>query len=287
MTEPADGDRSVADVTIPARDQSPLAGTLFRPRNGGERGVIIGSAMGVRRGFYARYAMFLRQQGFTVLTFDYRGFGASADLDLCRPALHEWGELDLPAAIDWLEERCAAGVAVVAHSVSSQLLALADNNQRLKGIVLVAPQSGYWQLWDGFYRKILVAGAWYVGIPVLTRLFGKLPGWTFGGADLPAEVAREWAAWGRRRDYILSYRRDTRQGFARMTAPLMVYGIADDAFAPRRAVDAIAGWYGSTSRERRTLIPEASAPIGHFGFFSRRLAAKAWQESAGWLKNAT
>lgn len=282
----ADSGPSV-EVSFPARDGHLLQGTLFNPKPGPPApAVLIGPAMGVRRGFYARFALFLRQQGFLVLTFDYRGIGGSA-AGPSSPALHQWGEDDLHGAIAWLEARAGRPVVTVAHSVAAQLLGLCGNADRLAGIVLVTPQSGQWRLWDGWGR-LRVASFWFVGIPVVTRLFGRLPGWTYGGADLPAGVALEWARWGRHRDYILSHRPDTRAGFQRLAAPLLVYGAADDGFAPPRAVARIASWYGSARRTERMLAPTAADPaaIGHFGFFDRRFAPTLWREAAGWLRAA-
>jgi len=277
-----------SDIAVPARDGHPLPATFYRPAAGEpDRVVLIGSAMGVPRRFYARFARHLCGQGFGVLTFDYRGSGRSARIEPRRnPALHEWGELDLTGAIDWLEQSGGARrIALVAHSVSAQLLGLADNNRRLDAVVLVAPQSGYWRLFDGT-MKLGLAFGWFVAIPLFAALTGRVPGWVLGGTDLPGNVAREWARWGRHPDYILSHRPDTRAGFARIAAPLLVYSFSDDRFAPPRAVAAILGWYGSARRELKVLSPDRQGPIGHFGFFTERFADTAWRQTADWL-NAT
>ncbi|MCT7348680.1 alpha/beta hydrolase, partial [Burkholderia pseudomallei] len=61
-----------------ARDGRLLTGTFYAPgapsaSNG--RSVLVSGALGVPRGFYERYARFLASDGFTVLTYDYRGIG--------------------------------------------------------------------------------------------------------------------------------------------------------------------------------------------------------------------
>jgi predicted alpha/beta hydrolase len=280
--------RPAYDLLVPARDGRELGATLYVPtRPDPARVVLVGPAMGVRRRFYARFAVFLRQHGLTVLTFDYRGTGGSVHQDSPDAALHDWGEQDLPGAIDWLERsHGATRVSVVAHSVSAQLLGLADNNDRLGPLVLVAPQSGYWRLF-GPYAKYLLAAGWTVGIPLLTTLFGRLPGWALGGMDVPAGVAREWARWGRHPDYILSHRPDTRAGFARITSPLLVFGMAGDVFAPPAAVKEIVSWYGSPRREQRHLTASGGGPIGHFNFFKDGVVRPAWSETAAWLAGET
>jgi predicted alpha/beta hydrolase len=275
------------DVAVPARDGHPLAATFYQPDAGpSDRLVLIGSAMGVPRRFYARFARYLCGQGFGVLTFDYRGSGRSArSKPREESALHDWGELDLAGAIDWGAKTGARGIALIAHSASAGLIGLADNNRRLDAIVLVAPQSGYWRLFDGT-MKLAVAFAWFVAIPISAALLGRLPGWFLGGTDLPRNVAREWARWGRHPDHILSYRPEVGAGFARIDAPLLVYSFADDRFAPPPAVAAILGWYGSAQQERRVLSPDDGGPIGHFRFFTERFGDTAWRETAQWLTAA-
>jgi predicted alpha/beta hydrolase len=279
-------ERASSDIVVPARDGVGLAATLFMPaQTEGGRAVVIGPAMGVRRRFYGRFAEFLRQRGFIVLTFDYRGTGGSAGPEKSGTQLHAWGEQDLAGAIDWLRNmQGATQVSVVAHSVSAQLLGLAANNDQLSAVILVAPQSGYWRLFGPYFKYLLAAG-WTVGIPVLTTVLGRLPGWVLGGMDVPAGVAREWARWGRHPEYILSHRADTRAGFARIVAPLLVFAMPDDPFAPPAAVKEIVGWYGSPRRAQREL--RAAHGIGHFNFFKEGVVRPAWDETAAWLSGET
>jgi predicted alpha/beta hydrolase len=283
MTSPSTQGSS-AEVVVPARDGYQLSGTVFLPeRHDPARVALVGSAMAVRQRFYAPFARFLARQGFTVLTFDYRGSEGGGREKSSGAELHDWGELDLSGAIDWLEKTYnATGVRVVAHSVSAQLLGLAANNDRLGPVVLVAPQSGYWRLF-GWPFKIVVAAAWYAAFPVLAAAFGRLPAFVLGGIELPAGVAKEWARWGRHPDYILSHSPDTRAGFGRIVSPLLVFSMADDRFAPPAAVAEIVSWYGSRQVERRVLTPPPRGFIGHFGFFREGAARDAWEQTASFL----
>src|SRR2546428_14073244 len=72
------------DVIFPALDHLPLAGTLSDPEGPLRGAVLIGSAMGVPRGFYGAFADYLADSGLAVLRFDYRGIGGAV-----RPA--PWG----------------------------------------------------------------------------------------------------------------------------------------------------------------------------------------------------
>ncbi|MDA2928912.1 hypothetical protein MYX84_03015 [Acidobacteria bacterium AH-259-O06] len=70
---------NVEKLKVPATDGYLLAATLYRSGQEEKIGrfVLINSAMGVKRRYYNSYARFLSENGFTVLTFDYRGIGDS------------------------------------------------------------------------------------------------------------------------------------------------------------------------------------------------------------------
>jgi predicted alpha/beta hydrolase len=244
--------------------------------------------MGVPRRYYAAFAEFLARDGMAVLTLDYRGIGGSRDA-APRPALRDWGEQDLPGAIDLLERRFPrAPLLWVGHSVGGQLLGVADEG-RVAAAIFVAAQSGHWRLWPGFGRWKVFA-LWYLVIPVVVPLLGRLPAAVLGGGDdVPGGVAREWAEWGRARDYVLSHARPRGGlGFTRLRAPILSYAFDDDDLAPLPTVEALLRYYTAARGEVR-LVRAADAgarSIGHFGFFRERFERTLWREAADWLARA-
>jgi predicted alpha/beta hydrolase len=159
----------VEDLSLRARDGMPLAATIFRPDNTTRRNsfVLITSAVGVKRTFYKKFATYLCDQGFGVLSFDYRGIGDSRPKSLFRfkATMSEWGEKDVAGMIDWIAaEHAHEELMVVGHSVGAQLVGLAPNNERIAAMISVAGQSGYWGLWS-FPRKYLMAALWYLIVP--------------------------------------------------------------------------------------------------------------------------
>ncbi len=62
------------EVTLTAADGYALGATLY---GSGSRAVLVMSATGVPQSYYAKFAGYLAERGFTVLTFDYRGIGRS------------------------------------------------------------------------------------------------------------------------------------------------------------------------------------------------------------------
>ena len=252
--------------------------------------VIIAAATAVRRAYYEKFAQFLARHGLHAVTFDYRGIGGSrpAKLKGFRAAMHQWGELDLAGVIQWASEVLPSRrLLLVGHSVAGQMLPLADNNPRVSAAYFVASQSAYWRLWRG-KERFTVFVLWHLVIPLLTKLLGYLPGWALGHAeDLPVGIAREWARWARRPDYILSHDSSVREKFQGVNIPLRFVSFNDDALiAPRPAVEALAGWYGSAHKEHVHVYPEELGvkAIGHFGFFREAMRDTLWREAVAWLK---
>ncbi|HEV2861421.1 MAG TPA: alpha/beta fold hydrolase [Pyrinomonadaceae bacterium] len=278
------------DIRIPATDGFELAASLYEPPDATASAplVIVNSGTGIKRGYYGSFAAFLAEQGCPVVTYDYRGIGDSGPVKLSgfRAHMREWGEKDLAGVIEWASGRFPGrALAAVGHSAGGQIVGLADNNSKLGALLFVAAQSGYWRLWPSpsRYRLSLI---WFVAVPVLTGVFGYLPGWAGTGASLPAGVAREWAEWCRREGYLVGGANSARRaGFSRLRVPILSYSLADDTYAPRVAVESLLELYTGGAKTLRHVEPaEVSAKtIGHFGFFKSRFRNTLWREAAEWL----
>ena len=279
------------DVVFPALDHVPLAGTLSDPQGPLRGAVVIGSAMGVPRGFYGAFADYLAEGGLAALRFDYRGIGGSlrGPLRESDATMHAWGEQDLAGALRFLRERHPAiPILLVGHSAGGQLFGLVPEPNQVRAMLCVGAQSGYWGSWSGAGRLRMLL-YWTVLFPALTRALGYLPlsALTGGGEDVPPGVALEWASWGRDPGYVLSYarRKDGARGYAAFTGRLRAYSLSDDSYAPRRAVQALLDFYPAASRELLYVEPSSvgARSIGHFGFFQRRFRDTLWSDCRSWL----
>lgn len=98
---------TVETLQFAARDGRPLTGSLHIPPVSNRRAVLINSALGTPRARYDAFARFLAEAGFSVLSYDNRGIGGSRTAvgDADRVRLRQWGETDLPAALDCLAAR--------------------------------------------------------------------------------------------------------------------------------------------------------------------------------------
>ena len=271
------------DVIIPATDGFPLGGSEFGDAEKAERVVLVAPATGVRRRLYRPFAEFLAIQGLGAVTWDWRGTGDSRPRSLrgFRTRMRDWGARDLAGVIDWASERYPrARVFVVGHSFGGQSVGLAANRHRVKGLVAIAAQSGYWGHWPR-PQRYRVALLWYLVLPLAARVAGYFPARLLRlGEDLPRGVALEWARWGRRRSYLGDW-----SGHRAFTAPILALSFADDPFAPRRAAEALLAEYGSPVQTHRHLAPkDLGVPqIGHFGFFRPNVTPALWRDVARWV----
>lgn len=276
--------RETAEVRITAEDGFELAASAYAAAEPAAA-VVVAPATGVRRRLYEPMARFLAERGLAVVVPDWRGTGGSRPRTLrgFRATMREWAELDLTAAIEWAErEWPGKPLVVLGHSFGGQGIGLSPAAPRLRAIVTVAAQNGWFGHW-GRGRRARYAALWHVAMPALTHAFGYFPARRLGaGEDLPRGVALEWASWCRRPEYIGDW-----AGHEGLRVPMLAWSFEDDDYAPRAAVDALHTRYSGAAVERRHMsLREAGVErIGHFGFFRPGLPT-LWAETAEWIKGA-
>jgi predicted alpha/beta hydrolase len=83
-------------IKISAADGFPISVTCFKPKRFNGRVVLINSATGVKKDYYAVFATWLSELGFSVYTYDYRGIGESMQGSLkgFKATMEDWGTKD-------------------------------------------------------------------------------------------------------------------------------------------------------------------------------------------------
>src|SRR6266550_1590171 len=119
-----------------ARDGHRLGATLFRPASSNGRALQINAAAGVKQEYYAKFAGYLAERGFTVLTFDYRGIGRSlaGKVSQVVARMRDWALLDAAAAFRFLPQ---SPVLIVGHSFGGQALGLLPEPERIAAALVV------------------------------------------------------------------------------------------------------------------------------------------------------
>ena len=300
-------------------DQYKLVGTFYKgtttssksTRTKSAASILISSATAVKQTFYRHLATHLANEGYNVLTYDYRGIG-----DSCQSlksslrgfddmTMSDWALKDMPGALDYLllqqsKTQTTAGtderhrLYMFGHSIGGQIAGLLpeDLSNKVNGMITVSSQSGYWKL-QGDEQKYVVCFHVHVTLPLLANVVGYMPwSWfTNGAQDLPKNAAIQWSKWCRQPNYILDDTSLPLHRYKSFNCPILAYSIEDDKWGTSNSVDKMM-LSAYPNVERRHLHPkenpasegDAIQSIGHFGYF-REESYPLWTDAVEWLND--
>ncbi|TAF67864.1 MAG: alpha/beta fold hydrolase [Cytophagales bacterium] len=252
--------------------------------------VVINNAMGVKQRYYQAFASFLASQGHEVYTYDFRGLGASKvpKITQLKSNASTWAGEDFRAMLLYVKQmHPQKNIAVVGHSFGGQIVGFNASSDMIKKALLVASQSGYWQHWTGKGRWGMYAMS-HLLLPMVCRLMGYLPAQMGMGADLPKNVAMEWAKWCRSKQYLFDHLSEEQLSrYKNFEGSILSLNFTDDGYAPRKSVEAFLDFFPKTNVETHFISPEeiGVSSIGHFGFFRSQYESTLWQRAKQWLEN--
>lgn len=280
-------------VEIDCQDGVALRGHIWPHARSEKRAtVIVNPATGVLARYYHRYAAFLASHGFDVITYDYRGIGASrpASLRSCGYRWRDWGERDFEAVLG-LARRFdpAAPLMVVGHSIGGFLLGLAPSAPAISRVLTIGAQYAFWRDYAAD-RRLRLFLKWHVAMPALTALCGYFPGRRLGWLeDLPAGVANDWSFRCARMElsHPEAEREDVLRRFAAVSAPILAVGVSDDDLGTPKAIARALAYYTGASTTQVQVSPGDFdlREIGHFGLLHSRHRTDFWLDSLIWLRD--
>lgn len=281
-----------AATTIIAADGYRLAARLY-PAGAAVRGVaLIVAAMAVKQEFYASLAAWLAAHGWDVVTFDYRGMGASAPPTLrgFEADILTWARQDCAAALVFARERAAGRPLVwIGHSLGGQILAMTPGNESLAAAVTVASGVGYWRE-NAYPLRRYSWWLWHLVVPVATVFCGYFPGRRLGiVGDLPKGVILQWSRWCRHPEYAVGVEgAPMRELYRSIRLPLLSVSLTDDEYMSESNVAVLHGFYVNARRDMRRVAPAGLGVtrIGHFGFFREDLGVRLWPSMLEWVDAA-
>ncbi len=189
---------------IQCHDGQKLIAHLFEPAMEPTAAVLIVPAMGAVQSYYFALATWLAEQGFIVLTFDYRGIGFSRQGSLRSFDVNiiDWAEKDCATMIDTLEGLAkSCPLFWIGHSLAGQILAFVPNLFKIKQVISITSGSGYWRD-NAWNLKWKVLWLWYVVAPLAIGVYGYFPGKSLRKVgDLPRDVMLQWRRWCLNPDY--------------------------------------------------------------------------------------
>jgi predicted alpha/beta hydrolase len=277
-----------------AADSFVLGGFTWRhpSRDTARPVVIINAATSVRCRHYSRFADYLFDHGFDVITFDYRGIGESrpASLKGLQASWTDWGALDFEAMLKRAQrEFPGQPIDVIGHSFGGCVAGLGASGHLIRRLLTVGAQFAYWRDYAPAHRWRMF-GKWHVLMPLITMICGYFPGKRLGWLeDTPAGVVRDWSLSTARYEKRSSARAipSGQLPFAGVTAQTLAISISDDPYGTVPAIERLLGYFTGSHRTHLRIHPEdiGEEEVGHFAFFRSPYQATLWPIALAWLQN--
>ncbi|NYT70564.1 alpha/beta fold hydrolase [Pusillimonas noertemannii] len=291
-------------MQILAADGYPLGGFEWRHavQHAGSRPLaIINPATSVRCRYYSRFAEYLHQHGWDVITYDYRGIGESrhSSLRRFRADWVDWGQHDFEGVLQYVHRNFPEQpIDVAGHSAGGFIIGLAPSAYRIHRIFTMGAQYAYWQDYLPAQRRSMFL-KWHVVMPVVAMALGYFPAKRLGWMeDTPKGVALDWARMGARFEDSVRRGVETEAGlpeavalarnFRNVSAPILALGTDDDPYGTEAALDRLLRYYSASERRHLRLSPRdvGQEEIGHFAFFHERFRDVLWPYALEWLRDA-
>ena len=238
--------------------------------------VLICPATGITKVFYHAFAEWLNQQGYAVLSFDFRGIGESLHgaIKDSTASIADWGMLDIPAAIDTLLARTQAEkVIIIGHSAGGQLLGITPNYQKVAKVLAIAGSTGHVKDLKG-KTKLLAPVMFNVVFPLSSLVKGYGATQFIGmGENLPKQVAKQWAEFCSKPGYVTNTIGKTifEDYHANIQCPITAFAATDDEIATRANVKDLLRLYPNAPTKFIELNPQQLGykQIGHMLMFKK------------------
>jgi len=272
-------------ITISANDGYQLSAILREPKNDRKAIVQIHSGTGILQELYSNLAIYLTKNGYTTLTFDYRGIGRSKPKTLRRfdATMRDLGQKDMTGVFDWVIENYPEyKKIIIGHSIGGQMIGLMENYHKIDQLFLIASSTGYWKDMTKPYNW-QVLPIWFLFIPLSTYFFGYATAKRIKqGEDLPKGVALEWRKWCINPNYFEDEFNKTLNPlfFDKINIPLKSIQISDDPIANEITSNKLLKYYKNAkiSIDKVSVEELGVKKIGHFGYFSRKLKQTLWNK---------
>ena len=280
----------VKESKIICADQVVIKATIYTPINGIKGAILIGPATGIKKQFYASFAVFLAENGYGVITFDNRGIGESliGNINECDASLQCWGEKDMPAVFEQLKKTFPkTKYHLIGHSAGGQLVGLMHNAMEFTTIFNFACSSG--QLKN--MRKLsLIKANFFMNffIPLSNFFFGHTKSQWFGmGEQLPKAAAEQWRSWCNGEGYVkVAFGKTVHTHlYNELSIPSLWINAVDDEIAIDENVMDMISVFPKLETETLTLSAKdySLKEIGHMKFFSRK-SQVLWGHALNWLE---
>lgn len=182
-------------ILLTTDDGIEIAAHIFKPETISHRLLLINSATGVKQQVYFSFAQFFASEGFTVITYDYRGVGLSKPRKLrnFKASMRTWGKEDYKSVTQFITKNFAEYQKFcLGHSVGALILGMNKDSKIFDEFLFVGAQNAFIGnlKWKTKMEALIGFGCIQ---PLFTELFGYFPAhWLRLGESLPKNCAYDW-----------------------------------------------------------------------------------------------
>ena len=254
--------------------QQKIIAHLFSPEISKQKLVLINSATGVKQQIYFKIASYLAENGFTVITYDYRGIGLSKPKDLRNDkiSMRTWGTEDYKTITDFIKLNYENYEKhLIGHSVGALILGMNKDSEIFKSFVFFGTQKAYVG-----HLNLKTKLTSYVGFgiiqPITTKIFGYFPAHRFGlGESLPKYAAKDWKTLVFNKKSTNALLEKIEENFSKnLTQNVLVLRAEDDNWLTETGVKNLLTETYPNLKPIYSLIKTEESPkneIGHVNFF--------------------
>lgn len=254
--------------------------------------LVLHPAMGILQPYYRPFAGFMARQGFNVVTYDYRGVGASAPTRLTSDFKAGFCQLasDSGQVMAAVRERFPdLRLGAIGHSIGGLFPLMTPQNHLIDAYLTVGTQlADPADFGPGRWSRLKTSALWFGLLPLLTRCYGYFPGQRFrtGLADMPAHFVYELNL--RKRHAPISdflARVNAEDHHRSLRCHMLALAATDDPICTERAMNRLRSQMPGTQLEQRRIRPDevGAKAIGHIRFFSPAFTQTLWPIAADWF----
>jgi predicted alpha/beta hydrolase len=266
-----------------------LSANLFLPESP-KAVILVGSALGIGQYFYFGIANYLSEQGFAVITHDYRGIGESAPAKLFRK--FDAGFVQLGKDFDQVFEFANTRFPflpkqLLGHSLGGIIPMFAKNIKKCSAAFLVGSQTAYYKDFGNSKSQFIKTTlAWHIVIPFLTQLFGYFPAKNLNlkSENIPFKLIFDIQ---KRRNSIEATDFLTKIGVdsqhLKLKCPVFAVTMSDDAICTPSAMKRLLTDFKNADINYAVIDNNPIGKVGHAGFFKRKYEENLWSKVSEWF----
>ncbi len=263
-------------IQLKTSDQYDISITLFEPKNSVQKLLLINSATGVKQQTYYDFAQYFADNGYTVITYDYRGISLSKPQKMkgFKASMRIWGNTDYKAVTDFIQEKYAHyRKFVVGHSVGALILGMNSDSEIFEKCCFVATQNTYF---GHLKTKVKFLGLLGFGLyqPIVTQIKGYFETQLVNlGESLPKGVSDDWRTLIIHKKSINKLLEKTPDYSKNLTQEVLYLNMEDDEWITEKGMKLLMNaTYSNMKTTYRTIeVSESTGEsIGHINFFRAR-----------------